>query len=186
MHHERFVAIDRDGVINEESDAYIKSGEEWNPIPGSIDGITRLTQAGFRIAIVTNQSGLARGLFDLAALNEIHNKLRECLSIAGGQVDMILFCPHGPWDHCGCRKPEPGLFLKLAERLGFQLKNMPYVCDSITDVEVALRVGMEPILVRTGKGERIVTEFPEKLTGIKVFANLREAADNLIDRWRIS
>jgi D-glycero-D-manno-heptose 1,7-bisphosphate phosphatase len=180
MSAERFLAIDRDGVINEDTDEYIKSAAEWIPIPGSIDGIAKLTQAGYRIAIVTNQSGLARGLFDLAALNAIHNKLREFLSLSGGRVEMILFCPHQPLDGCGCRKPQSGLFAQLAERLGFPLHGLPFIGDSITDIGAGRLAGMEPILVRSGKGERTLRENPKLVNEIRVFRNLKEFADSVV------
>ena len=181
---ERFVAIDRDGVINEDSDEYIKSESELIPIAGSLDGIARLTQAGFRIAIVSNQSGLARGLFDLAALNGIHKKLQDCLSRNGGRVEMIFFCPHGPADQCNCRKPRPGLLLEIEDRLNLDLTGLPFIGDSFSDVEAARGVGMEPILVRTGKGERTLIDYSAKLSGVRVFTNLNEAAHDLLDRWR--
>ncbi|WP_295584247.1 D-glycero-beta-D-manno-heptose 1,7-bisphosphate 7-phosphatase [uncultured Lamprocystis sp.] len=181
---ERFVAIDRDGVINEDSDEYIKSESEWNPIAGSIDGIARLTQAGFRIAIVTNQSGLARGLFDLSALNGIHKKLQDCLSRQGGRVEMIFFCPHGPTDHCNCRKPKPGLLLAIEDRFNLDLTGLPFIGDSFSDIEAARNVGMEPILVRTGKGEQTLLDHSRRLSGIRVFTNLNEATHDLLNRWR--
>ena len=181
---ERFVAIDRDGVINEDSDEYIKSESEWIPIAGSIDGIARLTQAGFRIVIVTNQSGLSRGLFDLAALNGIHKKLQDCLSRNGSRVEMIFFCPHGPTDHCNCRKPSPGLLLQIEDRFNLDLAGLPFIGDSFSDVEAARKVGMEPILVRTGKGEQTLSDHPQKLSDVRVFSNLNEAAHDLLDRWR--
>jgi D-glycero-D-manno-heptose 1,7-bisphosphate phosphatase len=174
---ERFVAIDRDGVINEDSDDYIKSAAEWMPIPGSIEGIAKLSQAGYRIAIISNQSGLGRGLFDIAALNAIHNKLRDLLLVAGGRIEMILFCPHGPSDGCGCRKPESGLFNQLAVRLGFPLQGLPFVGDSVTDIGAGRGAGMEPILVRSGKGERTLVDHPQLLGEIRVFRNLKDFAD---------
>jgi D-glycero-D-manno-heptose 1,7-bisphosphate phosphatase len=180
---ERFVAIDRDGVINEDSDEYIKSESEWIPIAGSIDGIARLTQAGFRIVIVTNQSGLSRGLFDLSALNGIHKKLQDCLSRNGGRVEMIFFCPHGPTDHCTCRKPSPGLLRQIEDRFNLDLSGLPFIGDSFSDVQAARKVGMEPILVRTGKGEQTLSDHPD-LSDVRVFSNLNEAAHDLLDRWR--
>jgi D-glycero-D-manno-heptose 1,7-bisphosphate phosphatase len=182
MSTERFVAIDRDGVINEDSDDYIKSVAEWIPIPGSIEGIAKLTQAGYRIAIISNQSGLGRGLFDLAALNAIHNKLRDLLLLAGGRVEMILFCPHRPSDRCGCRKPESGLFNQLAERLGFTLQGLPFVGDSLTDIGAGRGAGMEPILVRSGKGERTLQAYPQLLHEIRVFRNLKDFADIVVSQ----
>jgi D-glycero-D-manno-heptose 1,7-bisphosphate phosphatase len=179
MATERFLAIDRDGVVNEDSDEYIKSAAEWIPIPGSIDGIAKLTQAGYRIAIITNQSGLARGIYDLASLNAMHRKLREFLSTSGGQVEMILFCPHQPSDNCNCRKPHPGLFVQLAQRFGCSLEGVPFIGDSVTDVVAGRIVGMEPILVRSGKGERTLREHPELLSELRVFRDLKAFADSV-------
>ena len=177
---QRFIALDRDGVINEDSDQYIKKPSEWQPIPGSIDGIAKLTQAGFRIAVVSNQSGLGRGLFDLSALNAIHNRLRDCLAMSGGRVEMILFCPHAPWEKCACRKPLAGLLDELSRRLGIPLAGLPFVGDSITDIEAGRQVGMDPILVRSGKGQKTLAEFPERLEGVRVFRDLKQLANNLI------
>ena len=179
---QRFIALDRDGVINEDSDQYIKVPSEWHPIPGSIDAIAKLTQAGFRIAVISNQSGLSRGLFDLSALNAIHRRFRDCLSLSGGRIEMILFCPHAPWDKCACRKPLAGLFDELSRRLGIPLAGVPFVGDSITDIEAGSQVGMEPILVRSGKGQKTLTEFPERLAGVRVFRDLKQLADSIIAR----
>jgi D-glycero-D-manno-heptose 1,7-bisphosphate phosphatase len=184
MYPVRFIALDRDGVINEDSDDYIKSAAEWRPISGSIEAITRLTSAGFRIAVVTNQSGLARGLFDPGTLNEIHGRMRTLLERAGGRIEMILFCPHKPGTGCRCRKPESGLFEQLADRLGFALAGLPFIGDSMGDVEAATRVGMTPILVKTGKGQKTLAENPMRLTGVTIYESLADAADELIEQWK--
>jgi D-glycero-D-manno-heptose 1,7-bisphosphate phosphatase len=148
----RLLILDRDGVINEDRDDYVKSADEWVPIPGSMEAIARLHRAGWRIAVATNQSGLARGLFDMNALNAMHHKMHELVARAGGRIDAVFFCPHGPDDGCTCRKPLPGLFRAIGERFGVDLGGVPVVGDSVRDVEGAVTVGATPYLVLTGKG----------------------------------
>jgi D-glycero-D-manno-heptose 1,7-bisphosphate phosphatase len=151
--HSKLVILDRDGVINEDSDLYIKSPDEWIPIPGSLEAIAKLNQAGYHIAIATNQSGVGRGLYDMDMLNAIHDKLHRLLAKVGGHVDAIFFCPHTDADHCNCRKPLPGLIEKISERYGIPVKGVPIVGDSIRDLVAGVAVGAEPHLVLTGKGE---------------------------------
>lgn len=174
------VILDRDGVINEDSDAYIKSPEEWTPIAGSIQAIARLCQHGFRVVVATNQSGLARGLFDLETLGRIHRKMHQAVSEAGGQLEGVFFCPHEPRDDCGCRKPKAGLLLQAAERLSIDLDGVPVIGDSARDLEAAQAVGARPILVRTGKGERTLQAHPALSEG-EVFDDLDAAVDALIE-----
>jgi D-glycero-D-manno-heptose 1,7-bisphosphate phosphatase len=147
------VILDRDGVINEDSDRYIKSPEEWVPIPGSLEAIARLRRAEYRVAIATNQSAVARGLMTLDTLNRIHTRMLEHIERKGGAIDAVMVCPHGPDDGCSCRKPRPGMLLDLANRLNVNLLGVPMVGDSIRDLEAACAVGATPVLVRTGKGE---------------------------------
>lgn len=183
MPRERFVLLDRDGVINQDSDDYIRCAAQWVPIPGSMEAIAALTKAGFRIAIVSNQSGLARGLFDLGALNTMHRKLRDLASLLGGRLEMILFCPHEPGEHCACRKPQPGLLRIVGDRTGLDLRGLPFIGDSISDVRAAREVGMAPMLVKTGKGLRTLGLRAADLKGVPVFEDLRAAADELINHW---
>jgi D-glycero-D-manno-heptose 1,7-bisphosphate phosphatase len=177
---ERVLVLDRDGVINEDSDDYIKGPEEWQPIPGSIEAIARLCHGGYRICVASNQSGIARGLFGLGRLNAMHQKLRELLAKQGGQVELIAFCPHSPADHCLCRKPRPGLLLEIGSRLGIPLSGIPFVGDSIVDVEAARAAGMSPWLVRTGKGERTLAFAKDRLSGVLVFRDLGAVADHAL------
>lgn len=177
------VVLDRDGVINEDSDDYIRSAEAWVPIPGSIEAIGVLTRAGFRIAVVTNQSGLARGFFGLGELNAMHMKMRELAAAHGGRVDMVLFCPHGPWEHCNCRKPQPGLLRQIEARTGVRLRGLPLVGDSGSDVVAARCLGMKPLLVKTGKGRRTLASEATGLAGIAVFEDLLAVSVELINRW---
>lgn len=173
------IILDRDGVINEDSDDYIKSPDEWVPIPGSLEAIARLNQAGFRVVVATNQSGLARGLFDIETLNAIHAKMHRRLAALGGSIDAVFFCPHAPDDGCDCRKPKPGLLREISARLKADLAEVPCVGDTRKDVEAARRIGCQPYLVRTGKGERTIAEGKD-LGDVPVFANLAAVAEHLL------
>ncbi|MEJ2060229.1 MAG: D-glycero-beta-D-manno-heptose 1,7-bisphosphate 7-phosphatase [Gammaproteobacteria bacterium] len=150
----QLIILDRDGVINEDSDEYVKSPEEWIPIPGSLEAIAKLSQAGWCVVVATNQSGIARGLFGLETLHAMHQKMTRLLDQLGGRVEGVFFCPHGPEDDCDCRKPEPGLMNQIEQRLRTDLTDVPAVGDSLRDLQAAEAVGARPILVRTGKGER--------------------------------
>lgn len=145
--------LDRDGTINEDSAEFVKSPGEWMPLPGALEAIAKLNHAGWHVVVATNQSGLGRGLFDVAALNAMHAKMHSMLAAVGGRVDAIFYCPHAPDDACHCRKPNPGLFEQIAERYGVDLKGMPTVGDSARDLQAGVAVGAEPHLVLTGKGE---------------------------------
>ena len=148
----RLVILDRDGVINRDSDEFVKSPEEWEALPGSLEAIARLNRAENRVVIVTNQSGIARGLLTLNTLNRIHEKLLTQLHALGGEIDAIFFCPHGPDDACGCRKPLPGMFEELKLRLKCNLSGVDAIGDSLRDLQAAKAAGANPVLVRTGKG----------------------------------
>ena len=183
---DRLVILDRDGVINQDSDDYIKSLDEWLPIPGSIEAIARLSHAGFRVAVATNQSGLARGLFKLEMLNAIHQRLRERVEAEGGRIELIAFCPHGPDDGCDCRKPRPGLLLEIAARFDVELASVPFIGDSLGDIQAARAAGARPWLVRSGKGERTLERLREQgmdneSRDIPIYPDLNTAATALID-----
>ena len=180
MGNDRFIFLDRDGVVNADSDDYIRSDSDWVPIPGSIDAIVNLTHAGFRIAIVTNQSGLARGYFDVGTLNAMHRKLRDLISFRGGHIEMIVFCPHLPDAECNCRKPLTGMFEQIKVRAGIDLSGIPFIGDSLTDIEAAKQVNMLPILVRTGKGIRALESGGLLLNELLVYDDLKAASDDLI------
>ncbi len=147
------VILDRDGVINYDSDQYIKSPAEWIAIPGSIEAIAQLCQAGHRVVVATNQAGLARGLFDMDALILIHAKLERQLASLGGRIEAIFFCPHGPWENCNCRKPQPGMYHEIARCLSIRLEGVACVGDSLRDIQAARAAGGKPVLVLTGNGE---------------------------------
>ena len=150
----KLVILDRDGTINHDSDQYIKSPAEWRPIPGSMAAIARLTQRGWRCVVATNQSGIARGLFDMAMLNAIHAEMHRAVAQAGGRIDAVFFCPHAADSHCECRKPKPGLLCEIAARFDVELKGVPMIGDSLRDLEAAAAAGAQPYLVLTGKGRK--------------------------------
>ena len=178
----RLVILDRDGVINYDSDAYIKSPEEWLPIPGSLNAIARLSQAGFTLVVATNQSGVARGLFDLATLEAIHAKMTAAVEAAGGKLDGVFFCPHKPEDHCDCRKPKTGMLKLIERRFHASLVQVPAVGDSWRDMQAAMAVGARAILVRTGKGEETIRQHSQ--AGLEIYADLAAVADQLIGELR--
>ena len=175
----KLVILDRDGVINFDSDQYIKSPSEWRPIPGSIEAIARLSQSGYRIAVATNQSGIGRGLFDMATLNAINDKMMELVFRQGGRIDALFFCPHTAAEECNCRKPRTGMLDEIAARFHTELKGVPCIGDSLKDMQAADAVGAQPILVMTGKGARTREEggLPRKTL---FFEDLAEASRHLI------
>ena len=175
----KLVILDRDGVINEDSDDFIKSPAEWRPIPGSLEAIVKLKHAGFRVAVASNQSGLARGLFDYDTLFAIHDKMTRMLADIGTQLDGIFFCPHGPDDGCACRKPGTGLLDDIARRFGVSIKGVPFIGDSDTDMQAAQSAGARPIFVRTGKPGS--NDKHDANDHVVVHANLAAAADALIE-----
>ena len=175
----QLIILDRDGVVNEDSAAYIKSPEEWKPIPGSLEAIARLHRAGWHVIVATNQSGIARKLFDSDTLARIHEKMHRSVSDAGGLIDAIFFCPHGPHDNCNCRKPRPGLFLDIARRLRISLQGVPAIGDSLQDLHAAKAAGARPILVRTGKGAVTLDTYDTSIV-VPVYDNLACAVDDLL------
>jgi D-glycero-D-manno-heptose 1,7-bisphosphate phosphatase len=150
----KLVILDRDGTINHDSDHYIKSTEEWRPIDGSLEAIARLTQAGYRVVVATNQSGIARGLLDSSTLIAIHDKLQRAVAQAGGRIDAFFFCPHAADSACECRKPRPGMLKEIARRFNHSLADAYMVGDAQRDLEAAAAAGAKPVLVLTGKGAR--------------------------------
>ena len=150
----KLIILDRDGVINQDSDAFIKSPDEWIPIPGSLEAIARLNQAGYRVVVATNQSGIARRLFDMATLNAIHQKMHAATQAVGAEIDTIFFCPHTADENCDCRKPKPGMLHEIAKRFDVSLKGVPTVGDSLRDLQAGFICGCVPYLVMTGKGEK--------------------------------
>jgi D-glycero-D-manno-heptose 1,7-bisphosphate phosphatase len=175
----KLAILDRDGVINYDSDLYIKSPAEWRPIPGSIEAIARLNQGGYRVAVATNQSGIGRGLFDMATFNAINDKMMEMVFRHGGRIDALFFCPHTAVEECNCRKPRTGMLDEIAARFHTDLKGVPCVGDSLKDLQAAEAVGALPILVLTGKGQRTREEggLPRRTL---VFDDLAEASRHIV------
>ena len=159
----RMIILDRDGVINQDSDNYIKTPDEWIPIAGSLEAIKRLKTAGYLVTVATNQSGIARGLFSEDDLTAIHHKMQQMLSARGVSIDGVFYCPHGPHENCICRKPKPGLLIQIAQKYNINLSETPYVGDNIGDIKAAEIANARPVLVRTGKGEHVMQNYPEAL-----------------------
>lgn len=181
---QKWVILDRDGVINHDSDAYIKSPEEWRLIEGSDTAIAKLNQLGYKVAVITNQSGIARAYFTLEALNQINQKMHDAVTKAGGHIDAVYFCPHGPGDHCECRKPLSGLFRQFSTEHQVDLSTCYAIGDSVRDLEAAQSCECNPILVETGKGPRSLASIAAKpeghwLQSVPVFANLNAFTDSL-------
>ena len=174
----KLVILDRDGVINYDSDAFIKTPDEWKPIPGSLDAIARLTQTGFRVVVATNQSGISRGLLDMVTLNAINDRMCKAVNQTGGRIDAMFFCPHASSDNCDCRKPATGMFKEISDRFGLELKGVPAIGDSLRDLQAAATVGAKPVLVLTGKGKRTAAagDMPDNT---RIFADLAAAVDSL-------
>ena len=175
----KLVILDRDGVINHDSASYIKSPDEWRPLPGSLEAIARLNHAGFHVILATNQSGVGRGLFEMSTLNAIHNKMHRALAQIGGRIDAIFFCPHALEANCACRKPKPGLFEEISRRLNVDMKDVPAIGDSLRDLQAAAAVGAAPVLVLTGKGAKTQLEggLP---AGTRVHADLADAVRAIV------
>ena len=175
------VILDRDGVINRDSRDFVKSTDEWVPLPGSIRAIADLDRGGFTVAVASNQSGLARGLFDRKALDAMHRKLRRLVAAEGGRVDRIVVCPHGPGDGCDCRKPKDGLLRRLGRHYGIRLDGVPVIGDSLRDLEAAVASGARPILVRSGNGLKAEASLGGALANTEVFDDLAAAAAALLE-----
>ncbi|PIE83725.1 MAG: D-glycero-beta-D-manno-heptose-1,7-bisphosphate 7-phosphatase [Candidatus Contendobacter odensis] len=174
----KLIILDRDGVINEDSDDFIKSPDEWIPIPGSLDAIARLNHMGYRVVVATNQSGITRGLFDLETLNCIHKKMHQMVQNAGGLIDAVFFCPDMD-DANRNRKPHPGMLLAAGDRLKCNLRDVPMVGDSVSDIRAARAANARPFLVRTGKGIKTLEQEKELCATVQTFDNLAAVADYL-------
>ncbi len=182
--HMKLIILDRDGVINKDSSTFIKSPEEWIPLKGSLEAIARLSQAGYEVVIITNQSGIGRGLFSADTLAKIHVRMIDYVQQHGGKIQSILFCPHHPDDGCNCRKPLPGMYHELAERLNINYSGVYSVGDSVRDLQAAKAVGASPVLVKTGNGKKslkkIATDPTIDLDGTLVFDTLATFTDALL------
>jgi D-glycero-D-manno-heptose 1,7-bisphosphate phosphatase len=176
----KLIILDRDGVINHDSAAFIKSPAEWRPIEGSLEAIVRLNQAGYRVLVATNQSGVARGLFDMDTLNAIHQKMHQAVSALGGRIDAIFYCPHAADSNCDCRKPKPGMFHRIASCYNVNLAGVPTVGDSLRDLQAGVVAGAQPYLVLTGKGQKTRADgnLPE---GTQIFPDLAAVVSHLLE-----
>jgi len=174
----KLAILDRDGVINYDSKQYIKSPEEWKPIPGSLAAIARLNQQGYRVVVATNQSGIGRGLFEMDTLNAIHDKMLKAAAQAGGRIDAVFFCPHTNADQCDCRKPEPGMLREIGKRYNTDLADVPAIGDSLRDMQVAAAVGAQPMLVLTGNGS-LTADNPSLPPETMVFPDLAAAVAHI-------
>ncbi len=175
----KLVVLDRDGVINYDSDDYIKSVDEWVPLPGSIEALAKLTKAGYKIAIATNQSGISRGYFTVATLDAMHEKMMTLATKARAKIDFIAYCPHGPDDSCDCRKPLPGLIHQIEAALNISAKGCYMVGDSLRDLQAGRAARLIPALVLTGKGERTLAKNSE-LENVSIHADLNAFFDELL------
>ncbi len=175
----KLIILDRDGVINYDSDQFIKSPAEWLPIEGSLEAIARLNQAGYRVVVATNQSGVGRGLFDMTTLNNIHDKMHKAAALVGARIDAVFFCPHTSESHCHCRKPKSGMFEEISARYNIPLSDVVAVGDSLRDLQAGVSMGTQPYLVLTGKGSKTQASgnLPE---GTQVFANLSAVVTELL------
>ncbi len=175
----KLIILDRDGVINFDSDQFIKHPDEWKPIPGSLDAIAKLTREGWRVVVATNQSGLARGLFEMATLNAIHAKMHKAVMVAGGRIEAVFYCPHSAEMECACRKPKSGMYHEIATRYARDLEDVPIIGDSLRDLQAAVEVGARPMLVKSGKGMKTLAAggFPPSTP---VYENLAQAVNTLL------
>ncbi len=184
----KLVILDRDGVLNQDSANFIKNPNEWIPIPGSLEAVALLNQSGFRIVVATNQSGISRGLFDMATLNSIHDKMHRELAQVGGRMDAVFYCPHAADDHCDCRKPKTGMIEDIGKRFSVELNEVPAVGDSLRDLQAFADAGCQAILVRTGKGEETLAAAEKSADkalppNTWVCADLSEAVQRIITQY---
>lgn len=177
----KYIILDRDGVINYDSNEYIKSPDEWHPIPGSLEAIAELNRAGYHVIVATNQSGIARGYYDLETLSLIHEKLMQELFSVGGYIEEIFFCPHHPEQQCFCRKPKPGMLYQIRDQYSLDLTQVYFIGDSVADVEVSLTAGCKPLLVLTGNGQKTVDKYADSHQ-IPAFVNLSAAVQFVIEK----
>jgi len=176
----KLIILDRDGVINEDSDEYIKNAEEWVPINGSLEAIAQLNHSGYTVVVVSNQSGVARGYFDIETLSSMHKKMDEMLKMVGGGVDAVFYCPHGPDDGCDCRKPRPGMLLDVGQRYNVPLSEVYFIGDSMSDVNAARSAHAMPILVRTGKGKKAEKILSAEKRDVPIFDDLAAAVTSIL------
>lgn len=188
-HPLRLVILGRDGILNVYRDDHVKSPDEWQPVPGALEALARLNHAGWHAVVATNQSGIGRGMIDMASMNTVHQHMMKCLAEVGGRVDAVFFCPHAPEDNCDCRKPKPGLMRQIAQRYGIELRHVPMVCDTLRDLQAARAAGCEPHLVRTGRAAALtdaqVVELVQQVPATEVHDDLADFVDFILEREHV-
>ena len=177
----KIIVIDRDGVVNEDSEYYIKDPDEWNAIPGSLEAIAKLNRAGYSVVIATNQAGIERKLFNMTTLNEIHTKMYKALREVGGQIKAIFYCPCLEGPACACRKPKPGMLIDIAKRFNADPASIAFIGDSLRDLQAAVSAGYQPVLVLTGNGQR-TKKLPEIPANTITYNDLAHAAKHIINQ----
>ncbi len=186
QHVVKLVILGRDGILNDFRDDHVKAPDEWFPIPGALEAVARLNHAGWHTVVATNQSGIGRGMIDMAAVNAVHAHMYKSLMAVGGRVDAVFFCPHTPEDNCDCRKPKPGLMHDIAKRYGIELTHVPMVADTLRDLQAAAAAGCEPHLVLSGRaaglGPDEVQGILDQVPGSRVHDNLAAFAEHLLAR----
>ena len=189
VHIPRLVILGRDGILNVYREDHVKSPDEWEPIPNALEAVARLTHAGWHTVVATNQSGIGRGMIDMASINTVHQRMMQRLAEAGGRLDAVFFCPHTPEDDCDCRKPRPGLMKQIAQRYGIELRTVPMVADTLRDLQAAHAAGCEPHLVRTGRAaaltDKQVVEIVQQVPMTEVHDSLSEFVDFLLERAHV-
>ena len=189
VHILRLVILGRDGILNVYREDHVKSPDEWEPIPNALEAVARLNHAGWHTVVATNQSGIGRGMIDMASVNTVHQRMMQRLAEAGGRLDAVFFCPHTPEDDCDCRKPKPGLMKQIAQRYGIELRTVPMVADTLRDLQAAHAAGCEPHLVRTGRAaaltDKQVVEIVQQVPMTEVHDDLGEFVDFLLERAHV-
>lgn len=186
QHVPKLVILGRDGILNEFRDDHVKSPDEWQPVPGALESVARLNHAGWHVVVATNQSGIGRGMIDMASVNAIHARMVQRLAMVGGRVDAVFFCPHAPEDHCDCRKPLPGLMHEVGKRYGIELKQVPMLSDTLRDLQAAHAAGCGPHLVRSGRAAALndeqVRQLAAQVSGALVHDDMAAFVDHLLRR----
>jgi D-glycero-D-manno-heptose 1,7-bisphosphate phosphatase len=186
QHVVKLVILGRDGILNVFRDDHVKSPDEWEPIPGALEAVAQLNHAGWHVVLATNQSGIGRGMIDMASVNAVHAHMLKRLMAVGGRLDAVFFCPHAPEDQCDCRKPLPGLMKDIARRYGIDLRNVPMIADTLRDLQAAQAAGCEPHLVCSGRAAALdeagIGQIVAQVPGTQVHADLPAFVDHLLRR----
>jgi D-glycero-D-manno-heptose 1,7-bisphosphate phosphatase len=185
----KLIILGRDGILNEFHEDHIKAPEEWVAVPGALEAVSRLNHAGWHVVVATNQSGIGRGMIDMASVNAVHAQMMKNLQLLGGRIDAVFFCPHTPEDHCDCRKPLPGMALEIGRRYGVDLRQVPMVGDTLRDLQAAQAAGCQPHLVRSGRAAALdagqMANLVAQVPGTFVHRDLSELAAHLLEREHV-